>query len=124
MSKIQLIEDRIARDADLLAKLDERRVVLVDRIQAAEGELITARLLDTVGVGSRIKFNVGRGETRREVEGVVIARAEGGEDRRLKVQFGEGFDIEVAVIQPAHITQVFVEDGAETTEATQGEEQV
>lgn len=116
MSKIQLIEDRISRDTDLLAKLDERRAVLIERILAAEEELITARLLDTVGVGTRIKFYVGRGETRREVEGVVIARAEGGEDRRLKAQFGEGFDTEVAVIQPAHITQVFVEDAGANQE--------
>lgn len=49
--------------------------------------------LDAIAAGEKIKFNFGRGEKARTLEGTVLAAETGkGSSNKLKVLAGEGFD--------------------------------
>ncbi|WYW04322.1 hypothetical protein Kurepalu1_00020 [Pseudomonas phage vB_PpuP-Kurepalu-1] len=61
--------------------------------------------------GDLVKFPYGRGESRRELEGQVLARNED----KLKVLVGSGFDTEVLVVLITAVTEV-VDGGAVSVE--------
>lgn len=91
-AQIATIEARIAKDTASLADLK--------RAQAA------AALMADVGQGFTVTFKAGRAETRREVTGVVLGRGEVKGVDSVRVQSGEGFDIELHTVKVAELLAV------------------
>lgn len=91
-AQITVLETRIAKDTASLADLK--------RAQAA------AALMADVGQGFTVSFKVGRADTRREVVGVVLGRGEVKGVDSVRVQSGEGFDIELHTIKVAELLTV------------------
>ena len=59
-----------------------------------------------VGAGFTVSFKVGRAETRREVTGEVLGRGEVKGVDCVRVQSGEGFEIELHTIKVAELLSV------------------
>lgn len=111
------------------SKLSALIATLTARIAADTAKLneVTVQLeqfdaIAAVGVDSVVLFKVGRAETRRQVQGVVLAvktetvaakhdeegnqTAEAYDVRSFKVQYGEDFDAQLAVITESQIEGV------------------
>lgn len=105
-AQIATIEARIAKDTASLAELV--------RAQAASA------LMADVGQGFTVSFKVGRAETRREVTGLVLGRGEVKGVDSVRVQSGEGFDIELHTVKVAELLAVeapgAVEEAAQSPE--------
>lgn len=91
-AQILVLETRIAKDTASLADLK--------RAQEA------AALMADVGAGFTVTFKAGRAETRREVVGVVLGRGEVKGVDSVRVQSGEGFDIELHTVKVAELLAV------------------
>lgn len=91
-AQIIVLETRIAKDTASLADLK--------RAQAA------AALMADVGQGFTVTFKAGRAETRREVTGLVLGRGEVKGVDCVRVQSGEGFDIELHTVKVAELLAV------------------
>lgn len=82
--------------AALEAKVAELKV-------AAENEVDT----DAVQAGRQIAFEYGKGETKRELVGVVVGRKDPAAGEKggslVKVAVGEGFDSQVVTIYPQQV---------------------
>ena len=96
-NQIAILEARIAKDTASLAELL--------RAQAA------AALVADVGAGFTVSFKVGRAETRREVTGEVLGRGEVKGVDCVRVQSGEGFEIELHTIKVAELLSVVAPGG-------------
>jgi len=75
---------------------------LADLIAASKA----AALFDVVGVGYGASFKVGRAETRREVTGIVRGRGVVKDVDSVRVEVGEGFDVEVYTVAVAQLTGI------------------
>lgn len=102
---ISKLNDRINRDIAARHKAADRVAVLDERIAATQAELAVAEKLQNVGVGTEVRYAFGRGETRREEVGTVIA-VDDSNGVRYKVQTGEGFDAKLTVIFQAQVLEV------------------
>lgn len=96
-----------------VSKIEARITLLTTRIAAdtlalaeAQAQLSAASLVSEVAAGYTVTFKVGRAETRREVTGVVQGRGEVKGVDSVRVQSGEGFDIEVYTIKVAELTSI------------------
>lgn len=94
-------------------KIEARILLLTNRIAAdtialaeAQAQLSAASLVSEVAAGFTVTFKVGRAETRREVTGVVQGRGEVKGVDSVRVQSGEGFDLEVYTIKVAELTSI------------------
>ena len=77
-------------------------------------ELNNIAALAAVDVGSKVVVTLGRADTAREEVGVVVGVKEGDDgSKTYKVQYGEGFDADFAVVGAAKITPVVEQDAAE-----------
>ena len=97
----------------MTAKISARILLLTNRIAAdtialaeAQAQLSAASLVSEVAAGYTVTFKVGRAETRREVTGVVQGRGEVKGVDSVRVQSGEGFDLEVYTIKVAELTSI------------------
>lgn len=79
-----------------LAEAQARVVTLQAKIEAAA----TAPKIE---VGAEVKFLFGRGENRKNYVGKVLAVSEDGS--KVRVQYGEGFDINIATVTRGEIGQ-------------------
>ena len=102
---ITKLNDRINRDIAARHKAADRVAILDERIAATQAELAIAEALKYVGVGYTVRYAFGRGETRREEVGTVIA-VDDSNGVRYKVQTGEGFDAKLTVIFQAQVLEV------------------
>lgn len=96
-----------------VSKIEARITLLTTRIAAdtlalaeAQAQLSAASLVSEVAAGYTVTFKVGRAETRREVTGVVQGRGEVKGVDSVRVQSGEGFDLEVYTIKVAELTSI------------------
>lgn len=96
-----------------VSKIEARITLLTTRIAAdtlalaeAQSQLSAASLVSEVAAGYTVTFKVGRAETRREVTGVVQGRGEVKGVDSVRVQSGEGFDLEVYTIKVAELTSI------------------
>src|SRR5574337_217984 len=95
------VEVKLTREQKLKARYD----VLVARIQKdteaaneVAAELNGLAALAAVSVGSNVLVTLGRAETTRVVEGVVVGVKEEEDGAKLfKVQYGTGFAAEIAL---------------------------
>lgn len=102
--QVKVLEDRIAADT---AKLAELKL-----------EIETSARLDGVTAGSGISARIGRGETSQIVQATVLGVKEDENTgaRRYKIAYGNGFDADTVVIQPAQIVSVDAVDQAVYTD--------
>lgn len=92
-AKLELLAKRITADTEAYNKLKE------------EYEMIDA--MDNVSVGTQIVIKQGRADTAREIVGTVIAvKHEEDGTAKYKVQYGEGFDADIAVVTAAGILRI------------------
>lgn len=103
-ARITLLTTRIAADTLALGEL--------------QGQLAAADLVSDVAQGWTVSFKVGRAETRREVSGLVLGRGLVKDVDSVRVQVGEGFDVELFTIKVAELT------GIQAPVATTGEVEV
>lgn len=96
-----------------VSKIEARITLLTTRIAAdtlalaeAQSQLSAASLVSEVAAGYTVTFKVGRAETRREVTGVVQGRGEVKGVDSVRVQSGEGFDLEVYTIKVTELTSI------------------
>jgi hypothetical protein len=75
---------------------------LADLIAASKA----ASLFDVVAAGYGASFKVGRAETRREVTGIVRGRGVVKDVDSVRVEVGEGFDLEVYTVAVAQLTSI------------------
>lgn len=101
-ARITLLTTRIAADTLALTEL--------------QGQLAAAALINDVAAGWTVKFKVGRAETRREVEGVVLGRGEVKGVDSVRVQIGEGLECELFTIKVAELTGITAPEAAPASE--------
>lgn len=99
LSRKEKLERTVANaDADI-AKIKAKA-------DAAKAELEALTKLANVGVGSSLVVRVGRGDTAKTVSATVLGvKVEDGVSK-YRVQYGTGFDAELAVITSAYIVEV------------------
>lgn len=82
-----------------IAKLEAQRTQLQNQRDNAE-------LVEAVAAGFTVSFKVGRAETRRELTGVVLGRGEIKGVDCVRVQTGEGFELEVHTVKVAELLTI------------------
>lgn len=90
---------------------------LADLIKASQA----AALFDAVGVNFGASFKIGRAETRREVTGVVRGRGLVKDVDSVRVEVGEGFDVEVYTVAVSQLTGITEPAKAEPSAVALGE---
>lgn len=98
--KLTRLEKLTKQYADLYAKYTK---VLAD-LQEVDTELKGIQALANIGQGSAVVISVGKGDTAKDVDGIVLA-VKDDEDgpRSYKVQYGSGFDTDIAVVKAGRI---------------------
>lgn len=103
--KLSRIERLTAKYNADLKRFNELQLSLNE--QANEINAIAA--LAGVGVGTLVIIGVGRAETARDVQGVVVGVKEDEDGaKKYKVQYGEGFDADITVVSAGKIKSVVV----------------
>lgn len=93
------IQEQITKQEAIVAAAQEKLATLIKQASAAA-------LFESVGPGYTVSFKVGRAETRREVTGVVRGRGLVKDVDSVRVEVGEGFDVEVWTVKVAELTGV------------------
>lgn len=101
--------EAIAKQEGIVAAAQAK---LADLIQAAAASLLTA----DVGPGYTVSFKIGRAETRREVTGIVRGRGVVKDVDSVRVEVGEGFDLEVYTVAVAQLLSITKPDAAPASE--------
>lgn len=96
MSKFQ---EAITKQEAIVAAAQSK---LAELIAAAAASLLTA----DVGPGYGASFKIGRAETRREVTGVVRGRGVVKDVDSVRVEVGEGFDLEVYTVAVSQLLSI------------------
>ena len=99
---------KLSRRETLIQKY-QRAIEKINDLQVTANELASEinsiDALASVSVGSNVLVLVGRGENVRSEPGVVLAVKDEEDGTRLyKVQYGTGFDADVAVVKAAKIS--------------------
>lgn len=90
----------------LAFKIDAKKTQLAklaDEIKKLEQQFEVADKMQGIGQGSVIVARVGRADTAKEVQAVVLGTQNTDAGRRLRITYGEGFDAETAIIQDSQI---------------------
>lgn len=99
------IQEQITKQEAIVAAAQEKLATLIKQASAAA-------LFESVGPGYTVSFKVGRAETRREVTGTVRGRGLVKDVDSVRVEVGEGFDVEVWTVKVAELTGVTAPDDA------------
>lgn len=99
----------------------EKYKALGVKLNELVAEINAIDALAAVTVGSKVIITVGKGEAAKEVEAVVVGvREEEDGSKTLKVQYGEGFDADIAVVKASKVKLPAAEGEAAAAEAAQG----
>lgn len=80
------------------SKIDEKMAAIVS-------EVSTLDALASVQAGTAVSLKVGKGDTAKIVDGVVLAVRDNAEgEREYKVGYGSGFDADVAIVKAGRFT--------------------
>lgn len=91
------------------AKLEKHKQ-LSEELQEIFAAIESIDALASISEGSAVIITVGKGETFREVEGVVTGvKAEADGTKLYKVQYGSGFDTSIAIVRTGKIKPVKAE---------------
>lgn len=112
-----------AREQTQLEKLQARYEGFVKqaqdyiaKAQQVQAEIGVLEVIENVQPGDELAVRLGRGDTARIVSATLIGVRDDGGTKYFKVQHGEGFDAEVAVVRQSQI--VYVNRDAEGGELT------
>lgn len=98
---------KLTRREKLLAaynKTRERALKDAETLKELVEEINSIDLLASTDVGATVIISVGRGEDAKDVRGTVIGVKDDEETgKTFKVQYGEGFDTDVAVVKASKI---------------------
>ncbi len=97
---------RVEKLAAQIATIEKRIETDTAKVADLKQELETAQRLADVREGTLITARLGRAETTREVAATVLGKKEDDNGVRYKIEFGDGFDKDVTVIQPAQIIAI------------------
>lgn len=97
---------RVEKLAAQIATIEKRIETDTAKVADLKQELETAQRLADVREGTLIIAKLGRAETVREVPATVLGKKEDDNGVRYKIEFGDGFDKDVTVIQPAQIVAI------------------
>lgn len=115
---------KLTREQKLVAKLNTIAARInkdTEAYNAAKAELDSIAALAAVGAGSKVQVKLGRKfadkDTTRVVDAVVLAVKEDEDgSKQYKVQYGEGFDAEIAVVTAAAISIPAAAEGVVSAE--------
>lgn len=85
--------------AEKIAQYEEKAAALIAQANELRAEQAREDALQSVGAGFVVSFEAGRAETRRTVEGNVLAAYEIDGKRKVKVLAGEGADAELFEVE-------------------------
>lgn len=119
---------KLSHREKLMKKFEEKKALytkLATDLQELAAEIQAIDAAASIEVGTTVYINVGKGETRKEVEAKVIGIREDEETgKQYKVAYGSGFDADVKVVgasrlrlTPTPASEVAQEAAAETQTA-------
>jgi hypothetical protein len=106
----------MSKFAEAIAKQEAVVVAAQTKLTELIAASKAAALFDVVAAGYGASFKVGRAETRREVTGVVRGRGVVKDVDSVRVEVGEGFDLEVYTVAVAQLTGITAPDAAPASE--------
>lgn len=100
-------EPKLTAREKLLAKynkLSEKAAALTAEVNEIVASINAIDALASIAEGTPVIVSIGKGETARDVEGVVIGVKEEDDGSKVyKVQYGTGFDADIAVVKAGRI---------------------
>lgn len=106
----------MSKFAEAIAKQEAAVVAAQTKLAELIAASKAAALFDVVAAGYGASFKVGRAETRREVTGIVRGRGVVKDVDSVRVEVGEGFDLEVYTVAVAQLTGITAPDAAPASE--------
>lgn len=101
--KLTQLEKLNAKYDKLVIKANALSVEITEVVNAINGIVALASITE----GTTVIINIGKGETAAEVEGVVIGVKDDAAGVKVyKVQYGSGFDADIAVVKQGRIKLV------------------
>ncbi|BAP34905.1 hypothetical protein AVU43_gp11 [Ralstonia phage RSJ5] len=91
---------------DQLTAIEASIKTLTEKRDGIAAAIEAEQALTNIATGSSITFNYGRAETRKEYTGVVKGVADTDKGKRIKVEYGEGFDATIVIIDTSAIVKV------------------
>lgn len=93
------------RLSEKYAALYEKYEKIAAELQELAQEIGAIDALASIGEGSAVVVAIGKGETARSVNGVVLAVREEEDGTKLyKVQYGTGFDADITVVKAGKLS--------------------
>ena len=93
------------RLSEKYAALYEKYEKIATELQELAQEIGAIDALASIGEGSAVVVAIGKGETARSVNGVVLAVREEEDGTKLyKVQYGTGFDADITVVKAGKLS--------------------
>jgi hypothetical protein len=96
----------MSKFAEAIAKQEAVVVAAQNKLAELIKASQAAALFDSVAAGFGASFKIGRAETRREVTGVVRGRGLVKDVDSVRVEVGEGFDLEVYTVAVSQLTGI------------------
>lgn len=100
--QVAKLRDQRAAAVALVADIDSKLPALEAELASVTAEAEARKDIDVTGLpeGTKVAFNYGRGESRKELTGRTVAfRAKSNAaDAAYKVETGEGFDVTVVTV--------------------------
>jgi len=85
-------------------KLADKAAALTTEINAVVNEISEIDKLDSITVGTQVIVSIGKGEAASEVVAVVVGVKDDEDGSKVyKVQYGTGFDADIAVVKQGKI---------------------
>lgn len=110
-------EPKLTPREKLLAKynkLNEKATALAAEITAVVQAINEIDAIAAIGEGTAVLITVGKGEEAQEIPGVVVGVKEDEDGGKVfKVQYGTGFDADIAVVKQGRIKLAPQPDAAE-----------
>lgn len=100
-------ESKLTRREKLLAKytkLAEKANAIAAELKEVHDEIIGIDALAAVDVGSAVVVSIGKGDEAKDVDAVVVGvKLDDDGEKVFKVQYGTGFDADIAVVKQGKI---------------------
>lgn len=100
-------EPKLSRREKLIAKytkLAEKAHAIAAELNALRDEITGIDALAAVDVGSAVVVSIGKGDDAKDVDAVVVGvKLDDDGEKVFKVQYGTGFDADIAVVKQGKI---------------------
>jgi hypothetical protein len=107
-TKTAAVEPKLTAREKLMAKYDKlaaKAAELTAEVNKVVEEINALDALASITVGSPVIVTIGKGESAKEVDAVVVGVKDDEDGSKVyKVQYGTGFDADIAVVKQGKIT--------------------